>query len=276
MLHSLKDLEKCEIGATDGSIGHVKDLYFDDDTWVIRYLVVDAGTWLKSRRILISPISIVNPDWAGNVLPVSISKEQVRNSPNINTERPVSRQNEVEYLGYYGYPNYWGSVGIWGGSDYPGMLTTGVGYGGSADEHRRMRKWEEKNRADGARLRSADPHLRSCEEVVEYHIHATDGEIGHVQGMLIDEKTWSIRYVVVQTSNWWLGHQVLVSPQWISGVDWATDMVKVDLTRESIKSAVPYDSADAFDRDREANLYKHHARHGYWAQPMIHDDGVAA
>lgn len=276
MLHSLNDLKKCEIGATDGSIGHVKDVYFDDDAWVVRYLVVDTGTWLKSRKILISPMSIGHPDWAGNVLPVSINKEQVKNSPELDTDRPVSRQSEVEYLGYFGYPNYWGGVGIWGGSDYPGMLTTGVGFAGQTDESRRKRKWQEENRADGVRLRSADPHLRSGTEVIGYHIHATNGEVGPVQGMLVDEKTWSIRYLVVETSDWWLGHRVLVSPRWIRAVDWATDSVVVDLTRESIKGAPPYESAARFDREHETDLYRHHARRGYWDPHVIHDDGVAA
>lgn len=275
MLHSLNDLEECEVGATDGNIGHVKDFYFDDDAWVVRYLLVDAGKWLNNRTVLISPMSMRDADWDGHVLPVSLSKEQIRNSPNIDTDRPVSRQNEVEYLGYYGYPNYWGGVGIWGGSDYPGMLTTGVGYGGLDDENRRNRKREEENRADGARLRSADPHLRSCEEVVGYHIHATNGEIGHVKSMLVDEKTWSIRYVVVQTSDWWFGHQVLVSPRWINAVDWASNSVTIELTRESIKSAPAFESAADLDRERETDLYQHHARGGYWSKPMIHDDGVA-
>src|ERR1019366_3948857 len=109
MLRSMNDLEDCAIRATDGIIGQVKDLYFDDKAWVIRYLVVDTGTWLSSRKVLISPIAI----------------EQVNNSPAIDTEKPVTRQHETTYLGYYGYPYYWGGAGLWGGGMYPGMLMTG-------------------------------------------------------------------------------------------------------------------------------------------------------
>jgi hypothetical protein len=129
MLRSLKDLENCEIGATDGSIGHVKGFYFDDHTWVIRYLVVDAGNWLSSRKVLVSPVSIQHPNWAERLLPVAITREQVKNSPSIDTDKPVSRQNEMDYLGYYGYPLYWGGAGIWGEGMYPaGMYPGYIGY----------------------------------------------------------------------------------------------------------------------------------------------------
>jgi hypothetical protein len=120
MLRSMKDLENYAIRATDGIIGHVKDFYFDDGTWVVRYLVVETGSWLSSRKVLISPMAIGHPEWTGRVLPVSITKEQVKNSPDIDTDRPVSRQHERQYLEYYGYPFYWGGAGLWGAGVYPG------------------------------------------------------------------------------------------------------------------------------------------------------------
>jgi len=119
MLSSMEDLEHYAIRATDGAIGQVKDFYFDDEAWVIRYLVVDTGTWLSSRKVLISPIAIGEPNWAEKILPVSITKEQVKNSPDIDTDKPVSRQHERRYLGYYGYPYYWGGGGPWGDEIYP-------------------------------------------------------------------------------------------------------------------------------------------------------------
>ena len=126
MLRSMKNLEDYAIRATDGIIGHVKDFYFDDEAWVIRYLVVDTGTWLSSRKVLISPISIGHPDWTDRVLPVSITKEQVKNSPDIDTQKPVSRQHEIQYLGYYGYPYYWGGAGLWGEGIDPSMTDDGL------------------------------------------------------------------------------------------------------------------------------------------------------
>lgn len=125
MLRSMNDLENCAIQATDGVIGHVKDFYFDDEAWVIRYLIVETGTWLSSRKVLISPIAIGHPNWAQKVLPVTLTKEQIENSPDIDTDEPVSRQHEMRYFGYYGYSCYWGSYGLWGTGMSPGMLIPG-------------------------------------------------------------------------------------------------------------------------------------------------------
>ena len=265
MLRSMNDLEDYAIRATDGTIGHVKDFYFDDEAWVIRYLVVDTGTWLSSRKVLISPIAIGHPNWAEKVLPVSITKEQVKNSPDIDTEKPVSRQHEIRYLGYYGYPYYWGGAGLWGGGIYPNMMMPG--YAGFVSTPHAVQSEAEKAyaRAEAARHQDDDPHLRSCKAVMSYHIQATDGDIGHVQGLLVDEETWAIRYIIVDTSNWWLGHQVLIAPQWIQDVSWPDATVSVNLTRQAVKDAPPYDSAAQLDRKQEMGIYKHYGRPGYWA-----------
>ncbi len=119
MLRSMHDLQDYAIRATDGDIGHVKDFYFDDEWWAVRYLVVETGTWLSDRKVLISPIAIGRPNWTDKVLPVSITKEQVKDGPDIDTEKPVSRQHEISYLGYYGYPYYWDGGGLWGAGAYP-------------------------------------------------------------------------------------------------------------------------------------------------------------
>lgn len=267
MLRSLKDLEHYTVSATDGEIGHVKDFYFDDDAWAVRYFVVDAGTWLTSRKVLISPVSVHHPDWLTRTLPVSISKQQVRNSPNIDTDMPVSRQNEVEFQGYYGYPSYWGGEGLWGDGLYPYALAPGYpGYG--MDREERERELEAWLRDERARHRNDDPHLRSCNAVTGYHLQAIDGEIGHVAGFLVDDGTWAIRYLVVDTSNWWLGHKVLVAPRWIKGVHWADSTVIVDLSREAIRNAPAYDPKAVWSREQDESLYMHYGRSVHWpAEP---------
>ncbi|BBP04990.1 hypothetical protein TPL01_25810 [Sulfuriferula plumbiphila] len=265
MLRSMNDLEDYAIRATDGTIGHVKDFYFDDEAWVIRYLVVDTGTWLSSRKVLISPIAIGHPNWTEKLLPVSITKEQVKNSPAIDTEKPVSRQHEIEYLGYYGYPLYWGGAMPWGGGIYPNMMMPGYAGFVSTPHAERPEVEESHARTDAARHQDDDPHLRRCKTVMTYHIQATDGDIGHVQGLLVDEETWSIRYMIVNTSNWWLGHQVLIAPQWIQDVSWPDATVSINLTRQAVKDAPPYDSAAQLDREQEMGIYKHYGLVGYWA-----------
>ena len=273
MLRSIKDLEHYTLSATDGDIGHVKDFYFDDDAWVVRYLVVDTGSWLSGRQVLISPISIGEPNWLARTLPVSITKEQVRNSPNIDTDQPVSRQNEEQYMGYYGYSGYWGGAGMWGGGMYPYAMVPGyAGYGVGRVE--REREMEAYLRAERARHRHDDPHLRSCNAVAGYHVHATDGAIGHVAGYLVDEQTWAIRYLIVDTSNWWMGHKVLVAPAWITAVHWSDRTVSVDVSREVVKAAPVYDPDTAWSLELDRDLYRHYGRETYWSDITPSGNGL--
>ena len=267
MLRNTTDLENYAISATDGTIGHVKDFYFDDDAWVIRYFMVNAGSWLASREVLISPVSVHHPDWIERTLQVNITKEQVRNSPNIDTDKPVSRQNEEQTMGYYGYPNYWGGVGVWGDGLYPYAMAPGyAGYGSDRiDRAEREREQEAYLRAERVRHRNDDPHLRSCRAVTGYHTHATDGEIGHVAGYLVDDETWAILYLIVDTSNWWVGHKVLIAPAWITGVHWSDQTVSINLSRDSIKGAPVYNPDTMWSREQDRNLYQHYGRTGYWA-----------
>jgi hypothetical protein len=268
MLRSMSDLENYAVGATDGTIGHVTDFYFDDKAWVIRYLVVDTGSWLSSRKVLISPIAIGRPNWTGKELPVSMTKEQVKNSPDIDTEKPVSRQHEIRHLAYYGYPYYWEGSSLWGGGLYPGMMMPGYPSFTPARQAMRPEAQEAYARADAALHENDDHHLRSCKAVMDYHIEATDGDIGHVQGLLVDEESWAIRYMIVDTSNWWLGHQVLIAPQWIQNVSWSDATVSVNLTRQAVKDAPPYDPAAQLDREQEMGVYEHYKRPGYWANEV--------
>jgi hypothetical protein len=272
MLRNQKDIEKCVIGAADGDVGQVTDLYFDDHAWTIRYLIVDTGSWLSERKVLISPISIQTPDWPTHRLPVAITREQVKHSPAIDTDKPVSRQHEEQYFGYYGYPTYWDGAGMSGAGMDPMGLYPGYAArpGGSAalpaGTAAREQAIEASASASAERAKHSDddPHLRSCTDVIGYHIHATDGEVGHVEGFLIDDQTWAIRYLVVNTSNWWLGHKVLIAPQWISGVHWSNHSVAVDLSRAAVKAAPAYDASADLDRQLETDLYNHHARPPYW------------
>jgi hypothetical protein len=249
MLRSYAELTAYRIGATDGAIGHVRDCYFDDVAWVVRYLVVDTAHWLSGRRVLISPMSVGAPDAALHEFPVSMTRAQVEGSPDIDTARPVSRQHEMRYLDYYSYPYYWGGLGFWGGGYYPSDLVAA-------------------NRIDirpaDREALNADPHLRSCDAVLRYRVSASDGEVGHVSGYLVDTETWAIRYLVVETSHWLLGHSVLVSPLWIERISWGDTSVVIDLTRQAIQGAPRYEARLPLQRDEEIAIYRHYARAGYW------------
>jgi len=255
MLRNLKDLEGCAVGASDGVIGHVRDCYFDDAAWVIRYLIVDTGEPPR-HHVLVSPIAVIEPDWQARIIPVRLTREQVKHCPDIDTDKPVSRQQEMGYLGYYGYGNYWGGSGLWGAGLYPDILQGGLqektNGGASNGGHQHVH--------------GNDPHLRSANAVMRYYVHASDGDIGHVDGFLVEERTWAIRYLIVNTSNWWLGHQVLIAPPWINEVNWLEPMVMVGLTREAIKAAPAYDSSAKLDREQEGMVHAHYGRGAYWAE----------
>ena len=265
MLRSMKDLENCAIAATDGVIGKEKDFLFDDLAWVIRYFVVETGSWLSSRQVLISPIAVQKPNWIEKILPVLISKEQVKNSPTIDNNKPVSRQNEASLLDYYGYPYYWVGEGFWGGGIYPYLLYrdhqhlphTEAGARSAQLTHHNVKSEDNKK---------ADPNLRSCKEVIGYHINANDGDIGHVSGLLVEETTWAVRYLIIDTSNWWGGHKVLVPPEWISEVCWLDNTISVDLNRQVIKDAPEYDYNLQITPEFETAIYQHYELAGYWAK----------
>ncbi len=258
MLIHLADLQGASIRAVDGEFGIVNDFYFDDEHWAIRYLVVETGTWLHSRKVLVTPLSIGVPDPVGNVIPVTITREQVANSPDIDTDQPVSRQHETDYLAYYGYPVYWGGAGLWGGEPFPGMLS-GMGY---LSEPALVDPQTQTALAEANARRHAhdDPHLRSCANVVGYHLKASDGEIGHVAGYLVDDRSWALRYLVVDTRNWWPGQKVLIAPQWIGAVNWEDATVTVDLSRESVKAAPAFDPSALPTGEQEASIHRHYDR----------------
>lgn len=262
MLHSMKNLEDFTIRASDGTIGQVKDFYFDDQSWVIRYLVIDTGSWLFSRKVLISPLAIGQPNLSDKELPVSITQAQVKNSPDIDTEKPVSRQSEKAYLAYYNYPWYWGGAEIWGNGADPGMLLAGDFGSPSLGANQATARTDA--RAEAARQQDDDIHLRSCKEVVGYHIQASDGDIGHVRGMLVDDQTWAVRYLIVDTSNWWLGHQVLIAPPWIREISWPERKVMVNLTQQAVKDASPWDIMVPLAREQEVAIHQHYGVPGYW------------
>jgi PRC-barrel domain len=262
MLRTMESMEDYTIGATDGLIGHVQDFYFDDAAWVVRYLVVETGDWLGHRKVLISPISVREPNWKDKVFPVSITKAQVKGSPSIDTNKPVSRQHEEGYLRYFDYPYYWGGAGLWGGGLSAGALAfENPDYGSALCDAEAMAS---RQAAETSVHGHGNPHLRSGNTVMHYHMHATDGNIGHVKGLLVDDKTWAIRYLVVGTSDWWGGHDVLIAPEWIDDINWSEGRVVVDLSRQAIKDSPAYDSAKPLVRELETGTFKHYGRDGYW------------
>lgn len=258
MLYNLTTLDGFSLGAKDGEIGNVEDFYFDDEAWAIRYLAVDTGSWLAGRRVLISPSSLGKVDWDSRRIEVNLTKEQIENSPHIDTHKPISRQHETDLYDYYGYPYYWGGPYMWGPVAYPG------GYAAVPSQAPEETTQTKELRAMRDQQQAEDQHLRSSREVTGYYIEASDGEIGHVEDFLVDDSHWAIRYMVIDTRNWWPGKKVVVAPQWISGINWNETKAKLDLPREQIKQAPEYEKGTKITRDYEERVHRHYSRAGYW------------
>jgi uncharacterized protein YrrD len=229
MLRNVQRLIGNRIHATDGELGTVEEFYFDDETWTIRYMVVNTGHWLSGRKVLISPAALGTPDWESKMFPVRLTQEQIRNSPDIDTKQPVSRQHEVELSQYYRWPMYWES-GFYPGAVY-GMLPLSL-----LSDARTVT-----NDEVSTQERQGDRHLRSTASVMGYYIHATDGEIGHVADYIVDDETWTLRFLLVDTRKWLAGKTVLLSPRSITRVEWADSTVYVNLSRESVKQSPEFD-----------------------------------
>ncbi len=257
MLNKAKRLQGYPLENTDGEmIGKIKEFYFDDRHWTVRYLVIDTGNWLTGRQVLISPYALVAVNNDSKDIVVDLTKKQIEDSPSLNSDKPVSLQFEEAYYGYYGWPMYWDGPYLWGAYSYPIIV----------DDREELRE-----AAQGEKT-TWDPHLRSTHEVSSYHIQASDDEIGHVDDFIIDDETWAIRYLIIDTQNWWPGKKVPVSPKWIERVSWEESKVFVNLTRQTIKQSPEYTEDSLLTRDYETGLHRHYNRQGYWVDEAPHKE----
>ena len=227
MLRSIKQLYGDELRATDGEIGHIQDFYFDDQNWAIRYVVVDTGSWLAGRLVLISPHVFTNFDLDGVCRGVNLTRKQIENSPDYDSAKPVSRQYEDDYYRHYGWPNYWQGDGLWGMSAFSILELTA--------ENRP----NESSRAPAPPER-ADIHLRSTLALNGYHIQTDKGAIGHVIDFIVDHETWAICHLVVETGHWFSGKEIVISPKEIVSISYDESKVFVSVTKESILKAPEY------------------------------------
>ncbi len=237
MLCRIQTLEGHTVIGTNGRLGQVVDFLFDDASWVIRYLVVDTGDGPGGRLVLISPRAIGMLDPVGKALIASVTKEQVARSPNIDMERSVSLQKELQLGNHYGYPIYWGGTSLWGNARHPdgGLLPVGASRGadvGDRDPH-------SGRPAPPSTLRGALRHLRSGRALLRYCVDANDGEVGHIDGLLVDERTWAIHQLVVCPRDPWIGHRVLIEPSCIEAVTWNEEAVSIGVSREALRTAFP-------------------------------------
>lgn len=267
MLLKAKELLHSSVKARDGAIGDVKDAYFDDQYWTVRYLVVEAGTLLKSRQVLLSPEAINRAEWPETtgvrLIAVDLNHEQVRNSPAVDAHKPVSRQEEEELRRYYGWPLYWGSSAAYGGVFPAGGAFAGPAAVADPVASVAAAQAAGHGGAPAPAQPRGDPHLRSMREVAGYAISATDGEIGHVEDFLVHDRSWRIAYLVVDTRNWWPGKKVIVAPEWVQDISWTDASVRFEVTRATIKQAPEYVADGPLTPEYLAALHAYYHRSPY-------------
>lgn len=232
MFVKASELRGRHLEATDGSIGTVDDVYVDDERWGVRYLVVNAGGWFDARPVLLSPASLRRDTDGDGRLHVNLTREQVRNAPSADSDKPVSRHYEAAHASYYGYPLYWSGPLLWGGAVYPGVPPLApIEADGPEAGLAEARDLE----LEAAR----QSHVRSFKELKGYTVKARDGDAGRVQDLLIDPATWGVRHLVVDTHPWWPGGQVVVAPESATRIDWSGHCIEMALSRDGIRNATP-------------------------------------
>ena len=238
------------VEASDGRVGSIDDLLFDDRHWTIRWAVIDTGTWLSSRKVLLPPSQFRRPDASLWQFRVDLDREHVRASPKLDTDLPVSRQMETEIYKHYTWRPYWhGSDATPFGGIPPATTATIEPSPGI------LRDVDERP--------SGDPHLRSIKEVTGYYIHATDKPIGHVEDFLLAADHWKITYLVVDTSNWWPGRKVIVSPDWAQMISWSEHSVQLGLSRNQVQNSPTFNPDSPITREYEHRLW------GYYGFPPL-------
>jgi uncharacterized protein YrrD len=227
MLHLARKVCGAAVLATDGEIGTVEDFFFEEDRWTVRYLLVDTGRWLSGKRVVISPMSVTVP-WNRAGVRVALTRDQVWHSPEVDRQ-PLSRAAETELLEYYGHPIYWGAGGIWGAFENPGALVA---------------QPTTPPPPTGPVVNVEEQQLRSTNQSTGYHLHARDGEIGHVDDFVIGEESWRIRYLLVDTSNWIGGRSVVVLTETVTRIDKDRGLLHVDATRDQIRNSGSFQSIE--------------------------------
>jgi uncharacterized protein YrrD len=251
MLRHASEINEYAVHASDGPIGTVSDFLFEDTTWLVRWLVVNTGNWLSGREVLLPPSALSHVNHIGHQFNVKLTRQQVKDCPDADTDQPVSRQHEANIYNYYGWSPYWGAGSYMGVAGYGGYL------GGSMIAPPALGLMLRETDIDEAQRTKGDPTLRSVKEVTGYHIHARDGEVGHVDDFLVEDDDWSIHYLVVDTKNWWPGNKVLVSPLAVRSIKWTDRLVNLGADRQAVKDSAAYDSSATVDPIYEKNIHKY-------------------
>jgi sirohydrochlorin ferrochelatase len=253
MLRSVHELTNYVLSALDGEIGRCKDFLFDSERWALRYLIADTGKWIPRRKVLVSPVSLGHANHAERRLHVHLTRAEIEAAPPLGDGEPITRSHEVAFARHYGFPFYWAGASLWGFAATPYELR----------QPEDSRAPEPSGRAFPPRSSDdleRDSNIYSVGEVLGFRVAATDGDLGGISDFIVDDDTWALDYVVVDTHPFWPGRRVLLAPSWIRSLDWHTKRAAVDLTRKQVEGSPPFDPAMPVNRRYEERLYDYYGR----------------
>lgn len=264
MLHTMQSLLGFTMGATDGEIGKVKDFYFDDQTWRVRYLVVETGNWLFGRKVLLSPVAIQSINWDEKVFPVNLSMDQIKHSPDIDTEKPVSQQQDAELHSHYSWPvNTGAGVGFMTTGMVGGVVSPGVSFQDRiADEVRNHENDTISDRGPEMEKQSGgDLHLRSYNAFEDFTVMATDGELGEASDFLIDSNSWNIPFLIIETGNWYSGSKVLAPTNTIESIEGEDSQIRINQGTSYFNNNPEFNESLLTDQEAQRQIFNfYHTR----------------
>jgi hypothetical protein len=230
MLRSLRELIGCMLVAKDGEIGRCKDFLFDDRNWVIRYLEADTRKWLRGRKVLVSPLSVDLSDWKTQLLSFRVLRDQLKKSPPLDEDAVVSRRYEMTLFDYYGWSYYWNDRAVRKVSPKLSALCLKA----------REKVLDRETESDRA------CHLYSIKEVKGYEVHGIDGRLGNAANFIMDDETWALRYLLVDTSYLLPGKMVLLAMDSVKSIDRATMDIRMEAFTEVVDRRPEFKVSDQY------------------------------
>jgi len=197
-----RNLYGTSVDASDGRLGNIIDFLFDDQRWHVGHLVLNAGRWLRRRRVTLPYDTIVMKDWSDrHVFIEGLTRQQIRISPATETRVPISLHESLAEVTIMDWDTYLVNTTF---TDHPWQI-------------------------------SDDPHIHNTRDVVGYHVQGSDGPIGYVSDFVINDESWSVSDLVVNMRNWLPGRQILIPTAHIEEVRGANRSMRISLSRKSIR-----------------------------------------
>ena len=248
MLVLARSYQGYTLSASDRKVGKITDLYFDEEKWGVRYLVVHVGWPIFGRDALVSPLAVRAVDADFKRVLVNLDIETIENAPPLSPYQPISRQYEAYYHDYYDWPYYWFGDALWGLASTPEQLQL----------------IEQSIDQSLVHNDEVHTHLRSIHEIIGYSVMDAQQAIGTIEDVIIESDSWLIRYLVLRSPSWLPSKRHLISRDWVTGIDWSNQEATIELDHSMVEASPEYNPGMLVSRSYENRLYSHYGMETYW------------